>query len=189
MDAKITNCEASISYEFQNKLTCLAALFTYPGVAMIQNAFRPMQPNSRLAIYGDAIVTAYLCKKWFDTKLNKGMRGRIVYINGPLLSIYPGEWTTVRNALISNPNLSDVGFTHGLERCVILNPGTFTVSGKTMATTVEAILGAVHIDGGDAALEHVMAHLGLHHELLNPVMYFEDVSCKQRARLLHSLDP
>jgi len=35
-----------------------------------------------------------------------------------------------------------------------------------MATTVEAILGAAHIDGGDAALAQVMQSLGLTHDLL-----------------------
>jgi hypothetical protein len=35
-----------------------------------------------------------------------------------------------------------------------------------MATTLEAILGAVHLDGGDTALTAVMQRLGLTHELL-----------------------
>jgi len=35
-----------------------------------------------------------------------------------------------------------------------------------MATTVEAILGAAHVDGGDAALAQVMQSLGLTHDLL-----------------------
>jgi ribonuclease-3 len=54
--------------------------------------------------------------------------------------------------VLGNPNLAAVGFAHRLGDCVILNPGTLKVSAKTMATTVEAILGAAHIDGGDAAL-------------------------------------
>jgi hypothetical protein len=35
-----------------------------------------------------------------------------------------------------------------------------------MATTVEAILGAVHLDGGDQALASVMIKLGLTSDLL-----------------------
>ena len=50
---------------------------------------------------------------------------------------------------------------HGLELCVLLNPGTSSVSKNTMSTTIEALLAAVHIDGGDAALEQVIARLGL----------------------------
>lgn len=41
-----------------------------------------------------------------------------------------------------------------------------------MATTVEAILGAVHVDGRDAALGLVMARLGLNHALLEVVTYY-----------------
>lgn len=40
-----------------------------------------------------------------------------------------------------------------------------------MATTVEAILGAVHLDGGYDALVGVMDHLGLAHILLAAVMF------------------
>jgi ribonuclease III len=73
--------------------------------------------------------------------------------------------------VLGNANLAAVGFRHNLDRCVLLNPGTTAVSDKTMATTVEAILGAVHVDGGDAALGLVMAKLGLTHALLDVVTY------------------
>jgi hypothetical protein len=36
-----------------------------------------------------------------------------------------------------------------------------------MSTAAEAILGAVHLDGGDEALVEVMDRLGLDHTLLN----------------------
>lgn len=54
----------------------------------------------------------------------------------------------------------------GLDQCINLNPGTDRVSQDMMATTIEAILGAVHLDGGDDALASVMARLGLTSELL-----------------------
>jgi ribonuclease-3 len=38
-----------------------------------------------------------------------------------------------------------------------------------MATTVEAILGAAHLDGGDSALARVLQGLGLTHPLLEMV--------------------
>ena len=44
--------------------------------------------------------------------------------------------------------------------------GTAAVSQKTMATTVEAILGAVYRDGGERALAAVFVILGLTHPLL-----------------------
>jgi len=59
-----------------------------------------------------------------------------------------------------------IGFAHELDRCVNLHPGTASVSARTMVTTVEAILGAAHIDGGDGALAQVVQGLGLTHDLL-----------------------
>lgn len=52
---------------------------------------------------------------------------------------------------------------------MILNPGTATVSDKTMATTVEAILGAVHLDQGEPNFQAVLSTLGLGHEYLPAV--------------------
>lgn len=72
---------------------------------------------------------------------------------------------------MGNLNLSAVGFAHGLDSCVILNPGTQSVSDKTMATTVEAILGAVYMDGGDGALNAVLVNLGLTHQYLESVTF------------------
>ena len=54
-----------------------------------------------------------------------------------------------------------IGRLHGLDQFVKLNPGTLDVSAKTMATTVEAILGAAQEDGGEVALRAVMRRLGL----------------------------
>lgn len=56
-----------------------------------------------------------------------------------------------------------------LQPCIILNPGTETVSEKTMATTVEALIGAVFCDGGEAALGTLLNHLQLDHEYFRPV--------------------
>lgn len=79
---------------------------------------------------------------------------------------FAGDWTTVRNEVLGNANLSRVGFDNGLDRCIILNPGTVAVSRAMMATTVEAILGAVHLEGEDEALSMVMDNLDLTHHLL-----------------------
>jgi ribonuclease III len=73
------------------------------------------------------------------------------------------QWTQVEQALLANSNLSAVGFEHSLDTCIVLNMGTPSVSKKTMATTVEAVLGAVYEDGGGNALVAVLAVLGLTH--------------------------
>jgi ribonuclease III len=68
-----------------------------------------------------------------------------------------------------NTKLTAVGFDRGLDACVLLNGGTGKVSDKTMATTVEAILGAVELDAGSEALVQVATRLGLIHSSLTPV--------------------
>ena len=78
---------------------------------------------------------------------------------------FTGQWDTIRQAVLGNSRLGSAGLDHGLKPCVVLNPGTADVSAKTMATTVEAILGAAHIDGGDAALAQVTESLDLTHPL------------------------
>jgi len=48
----------------------------------------------------------------------------------------------------------------GLDECVIRDLGTAVVSDKMVATAVEAVLGAVYLDGGEGVLEAVMRRLG-----------------------------
>lgn len=62
-----------------------------------------------------------------------------------------------------------MGYDHGLEACVILNPGTLAVSKGLMADTLEAIIGAVELDGGSEALRRVVTRLGLVHALISSV--------------------
>jgi len=62
-----------------------------------------------------------------------------------------------------------VGFQHGLGACVILNPGTPNVSDGAMAGTVQAIIGAVDLDGDSEAVMQVVTRLGLVHPVLTPV--------------------
>jgi hypothetical protein len=79
-----------------------------------------------------------------------------------------GDWTQIRN-LAQNSKLAAKGFEGGLDKCVILNPGTPAVSKGSMADTMEAILGAVELDGGSEALLQVAMRLGLVHSLIIPV--------------------
>lgn len=95
------------------------------------------------------------------------------YFPEPILRVpnaEQGQWTQAEQALLTNSNLSAVGYRRNLDTCVILNMGTTSVSQKTMATTVEAILGAVSVDGGENALAAVLVILELTHPFLEVVM-------------------
>ncbi|KAJ6784562.1 hypothetical protein PWT90_09372 [Aphanocladium album] len=101
--------------------------------------------------------------------LNNGGPTASVYIaNGQYLRLPKNDrlavyatWTSMRNDMLCNDHLAQVGFTLGLNRNINKDTGTTSVSKKMMATAVEAILGAVHLDGGDVALRRVMAQLRL----------------------------
>jgi ribonuclease-3 len=153
VEVKIRACETIVRYQFNDKLACAKALSAYPSAHFVQGAVHMLQRNDRMAVYGDVVAESYLCRRWLDSGLSKA------------------QWTTIVQDVLRNENLAAVGFAHGLDHCVVLHPGTAVVSPNTMATTVEAILGAAHVDGGDAALGHMMERLGLTHALLEAVTY------------------
>ena len=68
--------------------------------------------------------------------------------------------------MANNEYLAKVGNKNGLDKCIILSPGTTSVSDKTMATCLKAVCGAVKLDGGDAAVAGVVRQLKLRYELL-----------------------
>ncbi|KAF5550731.1 ribonuclease III domain-containing protein [Fusarium mexicanum] len=144
---KVAECESIIAYEFNSKSLCAQALHTAAdsmSVCVMDGSFKKMPKNDRLAVYGDAAAAAYLCSLW---------------IKGGL----PKRDDRVQILLL-------FGRENGLHRCINMNGGTTRVSSGMVATTVEAILGAVEIDGGRDALARVMNRLGLtQHGLLSSV--------------------
>ena len=73
-----------------------------------------------------------------------------------------GRASDIMQQVGSNTNLDRAGRLYGLDAFVCRNPsqGAY-VSPITMAATVEAILGAVYLDGGINNVSQVMQTLGL----------------------------
>ena len=67
----------------------------------------------------------------------------------------------LRNQFTTNSSFNAVGNRMGLERYIEKAPGAGKVSPKTMSDTVEAIIGAVYLDGGVDAVKVVAANLGI----------------------------
>lgn len=67
-----------------------------------------------------------------------------------------GNYSNITTAVGSNANLDRVGREIGLERFIYGDHG-----GKTVADTVEAILGAVYLDSGFKKVKEVMDRLDL----------------------------
>jgi dsRNA-specific ribonuclease len=81
-------------------------------------------------------------------------------------------WKSISHQVLTDENLIDVYHKYGLHRCAHYEKAQIHMSNhlariKAKATMVEAILGAVHLDGGDVALHSAMEKLSLldHSEL------------------------
>lgn len=64
-EEKIARAEEALCYKFKDKLQCLEALQT-SGLALTwQGEIRKIRKNENLAVFGDAIMKAQLCKNWY----------------------------------------------------------------------------------------------------------------------------
>ena len=164
----ISRCENIIGYEFKDKKNCCEALNAAGAL--------PGLPNNRsIAILGDTASETHLCLLWIESGLSKGqwqLASPLAFHAMGRTNIAQGSWTTIRKEVLGNRNLTDVGSRHGLDKCLILNPGTSTTSPNMIATAVEAILGAVRRDGGEDKMAAVMVRLGLNKHALLPLVTF-----------------
>ncbi|KAB8264066.1 ribonuclease III domain-containing protein [Aspergillus pseudonomiae] len=99
-----------------------------------------------LAQLGDAVLRLILVKDGYQAHATRG------------------QINDTHSGKASNAFLARIGFQKGFDRYLYVNPSQGgTVSDKVMATTVEAILGAVYIDSGEniQAVRSVVAELGL----------------------------
>ena len=76
----------------------------------------------------------------------------------------------IRGEGLGNEYFAETGKSHSLDFYINKDAGTRKVSEKMMATAVEAVLGAVHLDGGDDALASVMDRLRIVDPFKNLVM-------------------
>ncbi|EMD69446.1 hypothetical protein GGP41_004565 [Bipolaris sorokiniana] len=155
--SRVLEIEAIIDHVFSKKrLAAEAAQMAAPLITFVEdNAFKPLYNNKRLAILGEAVLARELCSAWFR------MRGSYDE------ALSPAQWTQLRNDMISNDSLARRGYNSGIDKVIITASSTPHVSPKMVATTLAAIMGAVHEDGGDTAVHKVMQHLGFfNHTLL-----------------------
>jgi hypothetical protein len=74
VETKIATFESIIPinvYEIGNKVFFASALSTYSIKCVIEGHSWTLPRNDRLALYGDAVVQSYFCRKWLDAGLEK----------------------------------------------------------------------------------------------------------------------
>ncbi|KAL8782412.1 MAG: hypothetical protein Q9213_005415 [Squamulea squamosa] len=143
MNNAVAGVEAIIGYAFNDKFLLWEALqaagsnVSIAGNRMIPNG------NKRLAVVGNTVLDLVLVERWYGG-------GQI-----------RGAFDQVRQRVGCNDNLDNVGVQTGLNTFVNLAGGATAISPSTMATTVEAILAGVYLDGGLQAVMPVMQNLGI----------------------------
>ncbi|KAF1846253.1 uncharacterized protein K460DRAFT_283505 [Cucurbitaria berberidis CBS 394.84] len=158
VDSEIAAIEQIFGYTFTNKFICAEALqMVAPLFSVCVDGTTSVVPkNVNLAILGDSILMTVLCQMWDEHRDDQGR------------SLTPEDWTTIRNEMLGNHHLASLGFELGVDACILKNASS--ASAKMVATTVEAVIGAVCRDVGDDALSVVRAiveHIGLNaHPLL-----------------------
>jgi ribonuclease-3 len=166
VDATASSIEAITTYIFTNKMLCAESVqMASPKTAVIYDGIRELDSNKRLSILGDAVLTKVSCAAWYEARHSGGNVTRqsdhteygLIWLDK---TFSPAQWTIIRNELLSNDALAQRGFDHGVEQCVFVADGTYRKTSKMVATTLEAIIGAILEDGGDDAVMRVITHLG-----------------------------
>jgi ribonuclease-3 len=135
-----------INVQFKD-LTLLKRACTHRSY-LNENKSAGLEHNERLEFLGDAVlelvVTSFLFKKYPDKN--------------------EGDLTSYRSALVNTHSLSKVALHIGVDEYILLSKGESRDTGRARsiihADTIEAIIGAVYLDGGyNAAANFIAGHL------------------------------
>ncbi|KAI1734338.1 ribonuclease III domain-containing protein [Xylaria scruposa] len=128
--SKIHMAQQILNYKFQNEDLLWEALQTPAASITVLNGLKLTQGNKGLAGVGDAVITLVIKRDFYR------MDRRI------------GETTQNLNSLTNNRRFASKCRETGLEGCINDNQHRGFVSSRTLADTLEAVIGAVYFDGG-----------------------------------------
>ncbi|KAF2654689.1 ribonuclease III [Lophiostoma macrostomum CBS 122681] len=142
---KIEKCEEILNYKFINKRVCLEALQSDAGARVyFSDEWLKIPNNKQLAHHGDIIFDYILSTKWVRNRSTKK------------------PFHVVKNTVLTNNALYGRGVELGIDKCILKGPTQRDkpVTVGMVASTFEALIGAVHLDGGIKAAKAVVRHLG-----------------------------
>ena len=130
----LSKLEKTINYSFKNKDLLREAL-THRSY-LNENPSWPLPHNERLEFLGDAVLELTTTEELFNR--------------------YPeyaeGQLTSLRAALVNYQMLARVGMAMGLDSFILLSKGEAKDTGRAreviVANAIEALFGAVYLDGG-----------------------------------------
>jgi ribonuclease-3 len=161
--AKIAQAEVMIGYTFKDPDILWEALQA-PGSGVLRSGIRRIpNGNKRLAIVGDAALKLVINSQNYSQGLTRG--DNIAYVRISLLNlrlIFTGAGNARLQLVEGNTNLVRVANANRFPDFINSNPAHVgDLGARTLADTVEAVIGAVYLDGGLGAVPAVLVTLGL----------------------------
>ncbi|KAK7906359.1 ribonuclease III domain-containing protein [Apiospora marii] len=147
---KIARCEGILGYTFKYKPLLAEALTPDGGeVYFLGRGHRCVtHVSSRLAIYGDALMRAYMARQWLRYPPAQATDSN-------------RSWDLTNKDYLCNRSLASVAQKLKLSECIHTNQQSQGLPGAwAQAQTVEALAAAAYLDGGDRALVQVMKLIG-----------------------------
>ncbi|KAI3394988.1 hypothetical protein diail_1877 [Diaporthe ilicicola] len=149
---KLATAERIIGYQFK-KVDLLYEALDQEKAKLVSSSGEQKglrTRNTRQALVGDALARLDLAERWYEMPDMMG-----------------SAWQEISAHALSNDHLGQVGHKLGLDECAIPSK---VESRYNMASLVEAIFAAVHMDGASKSqLQKVMHRLGVGHKLLDPI--------------------
>lgn len=125
----IDRCQQAIGYTFEDQ-DILALALTHSSVAATR-----LESNERMEFLGDAVLGLVVCQELYERF-------------GELLE---GQMTKIKSAVVSRKTCSEIAEQIGIAELLVLGKGMPMSDGLPLsvsAAVFEAIIGAVHLDGG-----------------------------------------
>ncbi|KAG6997512.1 hypothetical protein G7Y79_00040g076770 [Physcia stellaris] len=161
----VTSVKAILGYHFTDLSLLIEALQASGPLVRPDSGWLKSEGNKRLALLGDAALRLALLEPWYQ-----GTGDYRYYLKSFNVKRWGSDfWRGSGDHLVSssacNANLGMIGYRNGLDRFINnIDPGQKGVTANgTMATTVEAIIGAVYLDVANDldAVRKVMRTLGI----------------------------
>lgn len=167
--SQIHSAEGLIGYVFRDKNIIFEALLDYTsGVAKIGTRAIP-DANMHLAIVGDSILTSVLREDGYHKERSRCSFTRRSPWECPIFIHFCADNILVSITrdippIVTNKNLASVCKSMQLDYCIYLGEATMPRAhqpSKRLADLIEALVGAVYLDGGLEMVKPVMKKMGL----------------------------
>lgn len=132
--------QSAVGYQFQDT-TLLERAFVHSSVA----AHR-LESNERLEFLGDSVLGVVACQRIFDRYPD----------------LLEGDMTKIKSAAVSRRTCARIAKTLGLQHWLVLGKGMLgqvVLPQSLSAAVLEAVIGAIYLDGGFEAAERFLLPL------------------------------